>query len=110
MKQGNSKIENHLIEPDPFYEELNGEGTGLRDILWPLDILDPRERAIFTEYHYWKTHMKVVSQSHKISLGRAYELLYRAEAKVASTRAQKEKEEPGSYCKGGELRAYMDRV
>lgn len=78
------------INPDVFYGSLNGEGIGLRDILWPLAELKPRERAIFVEYHYWKTHMRIISESHRISLGRTYEILYRAEEKVASTRSQKE--------------------
>lgn len=71
-----------------------GRGFELRNILWPLVCLSPRERAIFAEYHYWKTHMKVIARSHRISLGRAYEILYRAEDKIASARAQKTKKEP----------------
>ncbi len=78
------------VDPDAFYQELKDEGVGIRDILWPLANLSPRERAVFVEYHYWDTHMKVVAQSHRISLGRAYEILYRAEKKIASSRAQKE--------------------
>ncbi len=61
--------------------------------MWPLELLNARERAVFTEYHYWKTHMKVVAKSHKISLGRAYEILYNAEGKIASSRAPEEEEE-----------------
>lgn len=80
------------IDPDAFYGELKGDGVDLRGILWPLASLSPRERAVFTEYHYWNTHMKVIADSHRISLGRTYEILYRAEEKVASTRAQEEKE------------------
>jgi hypothetical protein len=53
----------------------------------------PRERAVFVEYHYWKTHMKVVAESHRISLGRAYEILYRAEKKIASSRTQEEEKD-----------------
>ncbi|VAV82410.1 hypothetical protein MNBD_DELTA01-911, partial [hydrothermal vent metagenome] len=71
------------VEADAFYQELKDEGVGIRDILWPLATLSPRERAVFVEYHYWDTHMKVVAQSHRISLGRAYEILYRAEKKIA---------------------------
>jgi len=70
-----------------FYCELKGEGVGLRDLLWPLSGLSPRERSVFIEYHYWNTHMKTIAQSHRISLGRAYEILYRAEEKVASVLA-----------------------
>ncbi len=70
--------------------EACGGGTELRNILWPLEALSPRERAVFVEYHYWKTHMKEVATSHRISLGRAYEILYKAEAKVVGTRTQKE--------------------
>lgn len=80
------------IHPDTFYGELKGEGVHLRDLLWPLSSLSPRERAVFVEYHYWNTHMKVIADSHRISLGRAYEILYRAEGKIASSRPQ-EKEE-----------------
>ncbi len=75
------------IDPDVFYGELAREGAGIRDILWPLAGLSPRERAVFVEYHYWKTHMKLVAKSHRISLGRTYEILYRAEEKIASSRA-----------------------
>jgi CRISPR/Cas system-associated endonuclease Cas3-HD len=32
----------------------------MRGLLWPLAGLSPRERAVFTEYHYWNTHMAVV--------------------------------------------------
>ncbi len=77
-------------EAPAFYDKLKDTGAGLRDILWPLSGLSPRERAVFTEYHYWNTHMKLVAESHRISLGRAYEILYRAEDKVASSRAQEE--------------------
>jgi DNA-directed RNA polymerase specialized sigma24 family protein len=78
------------VDPEEFYGELRGHGVEIRDLLWPLAGLSPRERSIFTEYHYWNTHMKVVAESHRISLGRAYELLYRAEEKVASSRSQEE--------------------
>ncbi len=80
------------VDPDAFYGELKGSGVEIRDILWPLARLNPRERAVFTEYHYWNTHMKVIAESHRISLGRAYEILYRAEEKIASSRAQEEEE------------------
>ena len=79
--------ESSSVDADSFYRELKDEGVGIRDILWPLSNLSPRERAVFVEYHYWDTHMKVVAQSHRISLGRAYEILYRAEKKIASSRA-----------------------
>lgn len=79
------------VNPDIFYGALKGEGLGVRDILWPLAGLSPRERAVFVEYHYWNTHMKEVARSHRISLGRSYEILNRAEDKVASARAQEEK-------------------
>lgn len=81
-------------DPDIFYEGLKGEGIELREILWPLSGLSPRERAVFTEYHYWNTHMKIIAESHNISLGRAYEVLYRAEDKIASSKAQEEKKGP----------------
>lgn len=77
-------------EAHAFYNRFKDTGKELRDILWPLASLSPRERAVFTEYHYWNTHMKLVAESHRISLGRAYEILYRAEEKVASSRAQEE--------------------
>lgn len=80
------------IDADAFYGGLKGEGVELRDILWPLSGLSPRERAVFTEYHYWNTHMRVIAESHRISLGRTYEILYRAEEKVASSRPQEEEE------------------
>ena len=78
----------YKVDADAFYGELKKEGVELRDILWPLEGLTPRERAVFIEYHYWNTHMKDVASSHRISLGRAYEILYRAEEKVASSRPQ----------------------
>ena len=78
------------VDPDAFYGELKGSGVEIRDILWPLVGLKPRERSVFTEYHYWNTHMKIIAESHRISLGRAYEILYRAEEKIATSRAQKE--------------------
>ena len=73
-----------------FTADGGGGDVVLRDILWPLEALSPRERAVFVEYHYWKTHMKEVASSHRISLGRAYEILYKAEAKVEGARTQKE--------------------
>ena len=82
-----------LFDPDVFYSDMKGNGAGIRDILWPLVWLSARERAVFTEYHYWNTHMKVVADSHRISLGRAYAILYKAEEKVATSRAQKKTEE-----------------
>ncbi|MEK6792057.1 MAG: hypothetical protein AABY45_10205 [Deltaproteobacteria bacterium] len=81
------------VDPETFYDELKESGSELRDILWPLAGLSTRERAVFTEYHYWNTHMKTIAGSHRISLGRAYEILYRAEEKVASSRTQEEEEE-----------------
>jgi DNA-directed RNA polymerase specialized sigma24 family protein len=84
--------ESSAVDPDIFYRELREEGVGIRDILWPLSTLSPRERAVFVEYHYWDTHMKIVAESHRISLGRAYVILYRAEKKIASSRSQKEEE------------------
>jgi len=81
------------IDPDVYYGTLKGEGVGLREILWPLAELTPRERAVFTEYHYWNTHMKVVARSHRISLGRAYAILYRAEERIAAAKAQEKKED-----------------
>ncbi len=75
------------VDSDNFYRALSGEGVELRGLLWPLAGLSPRERAVFTEYHYWNTHMKIIAASHRISLGRTYEILYRAEEKIASSRA-----------------------
>ena len=85
------------IDPEFFYERLKHSGMEIRDILWPLANLSPRERAVFTEYHYWNTHMKIIAESHRISLGRTYEILYRAEEKVASARSQKEEEEAQGF-------------
>lgn len=84
-----------LGEADRFYSSLKGEGVDIRSILRPLDGLSCRERAVFIEYHYWNTHMKSIARSHKISLGRTYEILYRAEKKVAASRSQKTQEESG---------------
>jgi hypothetical protein len=81
-------VEMTKINLDVFYGKLKGEGLSLRDLLWPLSDLTPRERAVFVEYHYWKTHMRIIAKSHRISLGRAYEILYRSEEKVAVARAQ----------------------
>ncbi len=89
-----------IIDQDVFYGEIKGRGFQLRGILWPLDCLSPRERAVFTEYHYWRTHMKVIAESHRISLGRAYEILYRAEDKIASSRPPKKEENPKNNRKG----------
>lgn len=82
-------------DPEVFYEELKHSGVEVRGLLWPLSGLSARERAVFTEYHYWKTHMKVIAESHRISLGRTYEILYRAEEKIAASRTQEKKEEAG---------------
>ncbi len=90
-----TSIESLKVEPDIFYGELKGEGLEVRNVLWPLAGLSPRERAVFVEYHYWNTHMKEVAKSHKISLGRSYEILNRAEEKVASSRSQSEKKKLG---------------
>lgn len=75
-----------------FFDGLKNEGGNVRDLLWPLAGLSARERAVFVEYHYWNTHMREVAKSHNISLGRTYEILYRAEKKIANTRAQEEEE------------------
>lgn len=73
------------------YDDFRKRGDILQTILEPLVSLDPRERQIFMEYHYFKTHMKVLARSHKISLGRTYELLYRAEGRLAEiTRTSEE--------------------
>lgn len=80
------------VDPDAFFGALRDSGVELRELLWPLSGLSPRERAVFTEYHYWNTHMKIIAESHRISLGRAYEILYRAEEKIASSRPQEEEE------------------
>lgn len=98
------------VEPDIFYGELTLEGVGLRDLLWPLSGLTPRERAVFVEYHYWKTHMKVIAGSHRISLGRAYEILYRSEEKVASARSQKKKKGDKGFGTGKKGGTQLDRI
>lgn len=90
MKTQESK---KYVDPDSFYGEAKENGVEIRELLWPLSGLNPRERAVFTEYHYWNTHMKVIAESHRISLGRAYEILYRAEEKIASARAQEKEED-----------------
>ncbi|MBI5492018.1 MAG: hypothetical protein HY893_03700 [Deltaproteobacteria bacterium] len=81
------------IDADAFYGEIKGGAAEIKGVLWPLADLSPRERAVFTEYHYWNTHMRVIAESHRISLGRAYEILYRAEEKIATSRAQEKEED-----------------
>lgn len=88
-----SGVPGKRIDPEEIYEGFKSSGTGVRRLLWPLAQLSPRERAVFTEYHYWNTHMKTIAMSHRISLGRAYEILYRAEDKIASSRTQEKEEE-----------------
>jgi hypothetical protein len=61
--------------------------------LEPLQLLDNRERSIFLEYHYFKTHMRIVAASYKICLSYAYKLLYRAEDKLETARAEAAQEE-----------------
>ena len=48
------------VDSDDFYRGLKVEGVDLRGLLWPLACLSPRERAVFTEYHYWNTHMAII--------------------------------------------------
>lgn len=81
------------VDPDAFYGELSSSGYEIKTLLWPLADLSPRERSVFTEYHYWNTHMRIIAESHRISLGRAYEILYRAEEKVASSRSQEKEKD-----------------
>ena len=45
--------------------------------------------------------MKVIADSHRISLGRAYEILYRAEGKIASSRPQERRRAPKISSRGG---------
>jgi DNA-directed RNA polymerase specialized sigma24 family protein len=85
-----------LDQTELFYSALKNEGVDIRAILGPLDTLGCRERSVFIEYHYWNTHMKLIASSHKISLGRTYEILYRAERKIKASRAQEAQEESGS--------------
>ena len=85
-----------IEQTDRLYSTLEDEGVDIRLILGSLDTLACRERAVFIEYHYWNTHMKIIAGSHKISLGRAYEILYRAERKIKAARAQKAQEECGA--------------
>lgn len=68
---------------DP-YAEFGERGSEIRKALEPLCDLMSRDRAIFIEYHYFRTPMKLIAESHKISLGRTYDLLYRAEEKVVA--------------------------
>ena len=72
-------IENNDID---FYTEHKARGEQLRDLLRPLLELNPRERFVFVEYHYFNTHMRDVSAGLKVGLGRAYEILTRAEDKI----------------------------
>jgi len=85
-----------LEQASSFYSALNNEGVDIRAILAPLETLSARERSVFIEYHYWNTHMKEIAKSHKISLGRTYEILYRAEGKVKALQAQEAQEKSGS--------------
>jgi len=91
--RGRGELSREKVDPEIFYEGFRHSGLEIRDLLWPLVSLSPRERAVFTEYHYWKTHMKVIAQSHRISLGRTYEILYRAEEKISVARAQEEEKD-----------------
>ena len=86
------------LDMETFCSRLRGEGLSIRDLLWPLSGLSPRERAVFMEYHYWNTHMKVIARSHRISLGRAYEVLYRSEEKVAIARSQTKTQKDPHQC------------
>ncbi len=49
------------VDSDNFYRALSGEGVELKGLLWPLAGLSPRERAVFTEYHYWNTHWTILA-------------------------------------------------
>lgn len=80
---------NGSVAADRFYGDAAKDGHVYRDLLWPLEALAPRERFIFVEYHYYRTHMKVLAKNLKLSLGGTYELLYRAEEKVAGAQAAK---------------------
>ena len=84
---------------DTDLPESSSNEAVIKSLLQPLTLLNCRERAIFIEYHYFKTHMKFVAASHKISLGRAYEILYKAEEKLTRPPEEKTKFrlEPGGY-------------
>lgn len=69
-------------------QKENDKTFPLNKILSPLLVLTPRERAVFIEYHYFNTHMKHVAVSHKVSLGRVYAILYKAEDKLATQTAR----------------------
>lgn len=62
--------------------EIKKNAQELKKILWRLEGLTPRERFIFLERYYWETDMRELARELKISLGRCYELLYRAEEKI----------------------------
>ena len=70
MTETEHHLDGEAAEAGDLYCALREEGDEIRGLLWPLEILSPRERAVFTEYHYWKTHMRLVAKSHKISLGK----------------------------------------
>jgi DNA-directed RNA polymerase specialized sigma24 family protein len=74
-----------------FYTDLKEAGDIIRDFFSWVEDLQPRERQIFMEYHFFKTHMRKISESHQLSLGRTYEILYRAEEKVAMSKPKLEK-------------------
>lgn len=73
---------------DRFFAEINESSRLIKNLLYPLEALTPRERTIFTEYHYWKTGMREIAANHNISIGRAYELLNRAEERLTQDRTQ----------------------
>ena len=72
------------MDANSFCEEA---APSLKAFLGPLRGLDPRERFIFVEYHYYRTHMRTLAEALKISLGRTYEILYRAEERISASRA-----------------------
>ena len=87
--------DNATDEPrcEDCYAKWDNEGEALREALRPLTELKTRERAIFMEYHYFKTPVKELAKAYKVSDGRIYEILNRAEEKALSARDQ----EPDRY-------------
>lgn len=78
---------------DRFFAKINESSRLIKNLLYPLEALTPRERAIFTEYHYWKTGMREIAANHNISIERAYALLNRAEERLAEDRAEEKGKE-----------------
>jgi hypothetical protein len=61
---------------------LESFGFLLRQLLSPLDAPDSRERMIMLEHTYWRTDIKVIAQSFKVTDARLYYIFNRAQSKL----------------------------